>query len=460
MNGKRAFRVAATSARVVTGAVIAAACVVGTVLAVTAPFPTVALEPAQAQVTPLPGDTVLVCNGDFRAIGRTPSRPLEMVSAAGTRLTADGSDGAPASSGLDAPDLVGGSGPDRLVGAVEGRVAPLIGATESVTLGASDLFGLAAAPCRPAATESWLLGGSVATGTEDLVVLTNPGAVPSTVSLAVFGTVRSSTSVIVPAGSQTALPLTSIASGAESPVVKVTATGSPVRAVLQSSLTRTLDPAGIDLQDAVAAPQKHPVIPGVQVIESPDDGADSVVLRLMSPGVDSEAVVTARALGETSASSEFTFPLVADEPTQVSLSTLEPGTYTVHVDSDAPVLAAVREQDGAGPSTDFAWLTPAPEISDDVLVSVPEGPDARLVLANDEDADAAVTVEPVDGGTPIEVTVPAGSSAAVDVDPRTVYRVATSVPVHATVSMIAQGALAAWPVWPTAGAQQSITVYP
>ena len=35
-----------------------------------------------------------------------------------------------------------------------------------------------------------------------------------------------------------------------------------------------------------------------------------------------------------------------------------------------------------------------------------------------------------------------------------------SGPVHAQVAMSAPGALAAWPVWPAAGAQQSIIVYP
>ncbi|NKF31974.1 hypothetical protein HER21_36695, partial [Pseudomonas sp. BGM005] len=124
-------------------------------------------------------------------------------------------------------------GVQRLTGAVEGRTAPLIGATESVSLAEADLSGFAAAPCRPASTESWLVGGTVETGAEDLIVLTNPGAVPSTVSLVAYGSVRGSTSVIVPAESQVALPLTSLASGSDLPVVHVTATGSPVRAVLQ-----------------------------------------------------------------------------------------------------------------------------------------------------------------------------------------------------------------------------------
>lgn len=460
MSGNRAFRVAATSARVLTGVVVAAACVVGVVVGVTAPWPTVTHEPAHAEVTPLAGDTVLVCNGDFRAVGRNPSTPLEMVSAASPLLTVEGSAGRPTSNPLVAKDLADGGSAQRLVGEVEGRQAPLVGATESISLAEDDLFGFAAAPCRPASTESWLVGGTVDTGTEDLIVLTNPGVVPSTVTLGVYGTVRGTHSVIVPAQSQVGLPLTSIAAGSEFPIVQVTATGSPVRAVLQSSLTRTLDPSGVDLQDAVAAPQRHPVLPGVRVFENQGDNADMAVLRLLSPQVDSQAVVTVSKIGSSAAADEYTVPLAADEPTELSLSTLAPGDYTVRVDADEPVLAAVRQQEGAGPQTDFAWVLPAPGLEDDVYVSIPSGPAAILVLANGEDSNAVVEVTPVGGGDPIEVTVPAGSSASVEVKARTVYAMTTSGSVHASVTMTAVGALAVWPVWPALGAQQSITVYP
>lgn len=459
MTGNRAFRVAATSARVITGALVAAAVVVGTVLAISSSLPTIAHEPAQADVTPLPGDAVLVCNGDFRALGRDPSNPLEMVSAASPRFTRGGTTGAPASTTITADDLVGAGEVRRLVGEVQDRTAPLIAGTESFSLAEDDLFGFAAAPCRPASSESWLVGGTVETGAKDIVVLTNPGAVPSTVSLSVFGTVRASTSVIVPAGTQVSLPLSSIASGSEIPIVKVTATGSPVRAVLQSSLTRTLDPAGADLQDAVSAPQRNAVIPGVRVMQAPADGSEMAVLRLMSPDADTQAVVTMRKVGDSTSTTELPVTLTADQPTEISLASVPVGDYVVDIEAEAPVLAGIREQDGSGPQTDFAWLLPAPEFDDDVVVSIPDGPAPRLVLANDEDEDAVVEIA-VPGGDPSSVTVPAGSSASFEVDPGTSYSLNASGPVHASVRMTAAGALAGWPVWPEAGAQQTITVYP
>jgi len=460
MTANRAIRVAATGARLLTGAVVAAACAVGMVVAVTAPWPTVTRDPAQAAVTPQPGDTVLVCNGDFRALGRDTANPLQMESAASTRFVADGSDGAPDATSLSVTDLTGSGEVRRLSAVVEGDAAPLIGAAESVTLAAEDLAGFAAAPCRAASSESWLIGGTVATGSEDLIVLTNPGAVPSTVTLTVYGTVRGTSTSIVPAGAQLALPLSSIASGSQAPVVQVSAEGSPVRAVLQSSLTQTLDPIGIDLQDAVTAPQQHPVIPGVELFPDESDDSAAAILRLLSPGADTTAHVTVRAVGQSRVASSFDVDLTADTPAEVGLSNLDPDLYTVYVDAESPVLSGVRVQDGVAPGSDFAWVMPAPEIPDEVLVAVPNGPAATLFLVNDGDADATVTLKPMSGGEPQKITVPAGSSASVDVQARTVYSLNPSGPVHASVAMTAKGAVAAWPVWPGAAAQQSIVVYP
>lgn len=460
MSGTRAFRVAATSARVVTGVVVAAACVIGVVTAIHAPWPTVAREPAQQQVTPLPGDSVLVCNGDFRALGRDSSAPLDMRSAGSPDITVGGTSGDPTAGALSAPDLIDGGEVQVLTGAVQERTAPLIAGAESFTLAADDLAGFAALPCGTPRLESWLVGGDVGTGTEDLVILTNAAEVPSTVTLTVYGTSRSGRTVIVPPRTQTALPLTSIATGNDAPVVEVAAVGAPVRAALQSSLVRVLDPAGVDLQDAVAGPQQNVVITGVQAFTTEGDEADMTVLRMLSPGSDAQARVRVHAEGAGPSVDEFTVPLSADEPAQVSLSGLEPGRYTVEIDADAPVVAAVRQQDGFGSGSDFAWATPAPQIDADVAFAVPSGPAPRLQVANTGDAEATVTIEPIDGGQPQDVAVPAGETRGIDLAPEATYLMRSTGDVHAAVTLTAEGALAVLPVQPSAGAEKSITVYP
>lgn len=460
MSRARVFRVVATGARVAVGAAVAVACAAGVVVAIHAPWPQFANEPAQVEVAPLPGDPVLVCNGDLRAIGRDSSDPLSLRSAGETAMTVDGTGGTPEVASITARDLIDGGDVDRLTGAVEGRTAPLIAGAESITASSTDLAGFAALPCGESRLESWLVGGSVDTGTKDLITLTNASAVTSTVTLATFGESRSNRTVIVPAMTQTTLPLSSIAAGNTAPVVKVTADGAPVRAVLQSSYVRTLDPAGIDLQEAVAGPQQHAVITGVQVFGGDGDNADMTVLRMLSPGTDSAAVVTVRASGSTAAAEEFTVQLTADAPAEASLSALEPGAYTVEIQADTPVVAAVRQQDGFGAGSDFAWITPAPEIGTDVLFAVPAGPSPRLQLSNEQETDAVTTLETVDGDDTREVVVPAGGSIVVDLSADTVYRLETSDPIHGAVVISGEGALSTWPLHPSAGAEKSITVYP
>lgn len=460
MSGTRAFRVAATGARVVTGVVVAAACVLGVVTAVHAPWPVIRHDPAQVDVTPLPGDSVLVCNGDLRALGRDASNPLEMRSAGSPSLTVGGTSGDPASEGLPAQDLEGAREAQVLTGAVEGRSAPLIAGAESVTVAADDLAGFAALPCGTPRLESWLVGGSTGTGTEDVVVLTNAAEVPSTVTLTVYGNVRSTRTAVVPARTQVSLPLSSFAAGNDAPVVEVSAAGAPVRAVLQSSLVRVLDPVGIDLQDVVAGPQQNLVLTGVESFVSAGDDAEMAVLRLLSPGADARVDVRVRAEGSTSVADEFTVPLEPDLPAQVSLSGLEPGRYTVEVEADAPVVAALRQQDGFGLDSDFAWVTPAPELEADVVFAVPTGPSPRLQLVNTSEEDATVTLESVDGGQPREVVVDAGTTTGIDVSPRTTYRMRMTEPVHAAVTLTAPGALAVLPVRASAGVEESLTVYP
>jgi len=460
MSGSRAFRVAATGARVVTGLAVIVACAVGVAAAVHAPWPVLSHDPAQVDVTPLPGDSVLVCNGDLRALGRDAAEPLDMQSASSPTLTTGGTSGPPASSELSVQDLPVARGVPVLTGAVEGRTAPLIAGAESVTIAAEDLAGYAAVPCGTPRLDSWLVGGSTATGTEDLVILTNAAEVPSTVTLSVYGDTRSARTVVVPARTQTALPLTSIAAGNNVPVVRVAAVGAPVRAVLQSSLVQVLDPAGIDLQDAVPGPQQKLTLTGVQAFAVQGDDAEMAVLRLLAPGQDAQARVRVLAEGASSPVDEFTVPLEMDLPAQVSLSGLEPGQYTVEIEADAPVVAALRQQDGFGLDTDFAWITPAPEIDADVVFAAPSGPAPRVQIANTADEDASVTIESLDGGQSDELVVPAGETRGVDLDPRTTYRMRTTSSVHAAVTFTAPGALAVLPVQPSAGVEKPITVYP
>lgn len=78
---QRTVHLAATGARIATGTAVAAACVLGVAASVAAPWPVLQSTPASTTVTPMPGDSTIVCNGSFRALGRDSSRADLLVSA-------------------------------------------------------------------------------------------------------------------------------------------------------------------------------------------------------------------------------------------------------------------------------------------------------------------------------------------------------------------------------------------
>ncbi|MGB4135639.1 MAG: DUF5719 family protein, partial [Microbacterium sp.] len=397
---------------------------------------------------------VLVCSGSFRALGRDATAADRMVSAGTPGITLAGSDGDPASEALDMPQLDGGSGARRLTGAVQDRTVPLIAAAESVALNADDLRGLAASPCRQPAMQTWLVGGSVVTGASDVIVLSNPADVPATVSLTVFGARRSASTVVVPPKTQQALPLASIAPDELTPVVQVVSEGAAIRAVLQSSLMRVLEPSGVDVQDGLAAPQRSLVFTGVQV----PTAADAPTLRLLSPQHDVSAQVRVRVDG--SAPQEFSVALERGVPTEVALADLAPGFADVEVHADEPVVAAVKQSTNAGNAADFSWMTPAPEIADAIMFAVPQGPAAQLHLANDADQSVGVVLRTGTGEQ--HITVPAASSVAVSVSVGSA-ELDPDGAVRASVTMGGDGQsaqLAGWPLWPVPQTQHPITVYP
>ncbi|MEJ1921565.1 DUF5719 family protein [Microbacterium sp. KHB019] len=452
----RAVRLVATGARFLTGAALAVGCVVAVVIAVALPWPGAQSEPAQVSVTPTAGDTTLVCSGEFRALGRNPADAAQQMSAGTPSLTV-GSTGVLADSVLAAPEIGESSGPKRFVGSAEQGGAALVAAAESLTLAADDLSGLAASACRETRTESWLVGGTVETGTSDLIILSNPGDVTATATLTVFGPTETSTTALVPAGTQVTVPLSSVAAGTPSPVVRVTAQGAPLRAELQSSLIRTLDPSGIDIQDSAAAPNARIGFAGIQVLDTSEDTA-LTLLRLMATDQATKARIVVRSNGTEVM--QTSVPLDARIPAEVNLDQLEPGVYSIDIEADASVVGAVRQTTGAGAGSDFAWTPSAPELRGEVFVAVPSGPSPRLHLANSSEADASITLNPAAGGAAQEITIPAGGDSVVDVRADRVYALTTDQPVRAAVMLSGTDALAGWPVWPGAAAQEAIIVYP
>ena len=452
------FRLAATGVRITIGAVVAIACALGVTAAVAAPWPQLRTNPATVTVAPVPGNTNLVCNGSFRALGRDASQADRMVSAAAPRLRVEAADGAAEKTALEMPGLSGGVGAQTITGAVVDRKAPLIAASEAFSLNEEDLRGFAAAPCREASMRSWLVGGDVSTGAADVILLSNPGSVPATVDLNVYGVQRSATTTVVPPQTQVGLSLASVSAGEQRPVIEVVASGAPVRASLQSALTRTLDPVGIDLQDGLSGAQENLHLLGVRASPATaGDDATGVVLRLLAPGSAADVTVRVHAAGSGQAVDEYGVELVADVPNEIALSGLKEGAYDIEVIASAPVVAGARQTARDNSREDFSWMLPAPQLIGKTIVSVPSGAPATLYLRNPSDEAVTVTIEGTDSRS-IEVPAQGAKTVALGVGTVTLD---SADPVHAAIGMRGgegSAAIAGWPLWAPSATQKPIVV--
>ncbi len=381
MSDRRLVRVAATSARLVAGAAIAAAAVVGTVAAIAAPWPQYRAEPVRVDATPEASDTLLACDGPLLALGRSADSANGLTAAAAQQIVSGPADAAAVTSALTGATADASGDAQALRAAPRDRTPTPLAAAGSATVASADLIGFSASACRAPLAESWLVGGATTTGANDLVVLANPGDVPATVQLSVYGaqgvqTPPSGQNLVVAAGQRRVVPLAGLLLGEESPVVRVEASGAPVHASLQASLTRVLLPGGSDQVAPARQADTRLVMPGVQVVTSAE-GQAGTVLRLLSPGSDATATVTVIPMDATASAAPPTeVPLTAGLPTSLDLSGLAAGAYTVEVSATAPIVGATWSTTGFGEGADFAWYAAAPRSRRRPSSRSPTGPGA------------------------------------------------------------------------------------
>jgi len=450
------------TARLIAGAVIAVGA--GAVVAGGIVFDWMPQEatPVSQKVAPIAADSVLTCAGPLLAIGRDATQASSISVAATQSIVATG-DGTKKST-LKAPDVDGDGGPLRLITSASGRNTPQAAAAASTTVDADDLGGFVASPCGPALMDSWLVAGSTTTGAADLITLANPGKVAATVDLTLYGKDGQSqpaggNDVIVAAGTERVIPLAGLGVGDDAPVVRVTATGAPVRAMLQASNSVALDVTGVDQTTALGAAAKRQVITGVHVISEQQDNPLTVV-RLLSPDDDTTAQVTVVGEhGSTGPGQEVT--LTGGTPAELQLP-LAVGSYAIVVSADTPVVAGVWQATGISGGDDFTWAEPAETLDaggNGALVSVPKGPAPRLDLLADGTKAAKVTATPVGGGEALSATATSGQVASLTLVAGTSYRITTDRPVHASVAFVGDKQLATYPVSPPAAASAPVTVY-
>ena len=462
MSRRMVIRVSAT---VVAGLVLAASAV----LAAVAPWPTIGQTgPGQAtgtpgvDVTPIAAEAVLACDGPLVALGRDASdasglshvRDLDVNSRNGLQKD-------PASE----PDLeLGDVGASLSVSQlpVDGESVP-VAAAGSAIIDEPDVSGVVASACRPAIPETWIAGATVQTGVTDVLLIANPSDVVATVTLSVYGVDGrqdpAGGEIALSPKSQQAVPVASIAGEEQSPVIRLTSRGAPVRATLQSSRVETLEPAGLDLQSGTS-PTTESVVPGIHVTEASAGNDDPTQVRLLgtnSRGGTVDVEVVDESSGETAFST--TADLTADVPVTVGFEGLDVGTYAVRLSGDVPFVSAVRQASGG----DYTWLAPEEPLTGTSLVALPESPTGRfgLSFAAVGDEGATVHVERLAGDNSWTLELEPGRSETIDVRDWRAYRVTVeNGRVAGSAGVVEDGAIAAFPLAPDAAEPDTITVAP
>lgn len=342
-----------------------------------------------------------------------------------------------------------------------------IAVTQLVSAADARAAGLAVTGCGQALADQWLLGGSTVTGSSSMLSLVNPTATASTVTIELFGPdgpvqAPGTSGIEVPPLSQRVLPLAGFAPEMKDLAMHVTSSGGTIAASLHRTDASGRTQLGTEIVPPIEAPSSElrfvsvPFTTTGQEPAAANAAAKGASARLLVPG---DAPVRAELRVRDADGAELEPIHMTLQPgivTEVPLSAYPVGRYTVTVTADRPVLGALRATNASG-RIDAAWSVPAPALSGEQVVAIPEGPDPRLAIMNPGDAPVTLTVRGPDG-QPGPVEIPPGASWHVRAQPGS-YWIEGMDGQHAAVSYSGDGQMAMFAVTsgnPLAG---SITAY-
>jgi hypothetical protein len=475
---------ALVSVRVATGVVGVGVAAAVIALATLVPLPTLSAQPASDRITPVATAQQLVCPGAMLRLGDDQGEAAGDASAIGAPDydgAADSGELAQTAFSASAAGTADTDAAPRLLSSPpgDGDEPVLLSGAQSQQLDSGDVNGLTAAGCEAARGDSWLVGGATDVGRTTVITLANPSEVAATVDLEVFGEsglveAPGTSGIIVPAGDQRVLSLAGFQPGLVSPVVHVSSEGGQVVAGLQQTTVRGLEAGGVDLIGAAAQPARSTVIPGLvlddtaatQAFVGRGEGYEDArtTVRLFSPvasGAETDAPVQATVSlipeDDSGTGASFDVELQGGRVTDVPLEDVPDGRYTVSVDAQERVVAAVRATTASDDATDFAWLVASPVLGDTAQVTVAQGPSPRLHLANTTVEELTVTVG--DGDSADEIELGPGATVSVALGAGRTYALTGTTGVAAAVTLSAADGLARYSVTPPGAGSEPITVY-
>ncbi|MCW4465102.1 DUF5719 family protein [Glutamicibacter sp. MNS18] len=294
-----------------------------------------------------------------------------------------------------------------------------------------DLAGLAASTCLAAESNWRFTGLQTTTGASSVLHLANPTSTTAQVSIELRGAdglIDTSTlqEIVVAPGTTRAIVLGGYAQGQESVSANVRSLGGKITATVQQSALRGLTPSGVDFVAANAPAATMQVIPGVWIDEKSNideltagEGAESLVPQLHISATGSQgAGIEVKVLdsnGEVALDLAEHQAVSSDATSVVDLRQLASGYYTVVVEADNPVTAAVRMVRGQNPedSSDTAWAASSRVLNGNQVVPLSAHGNATFTLAAPQDAasvDAIVISRDGSMAQSQTIEVPAGTS--------------------------------------------------
>lgn len=309
-----------------------------------------------------------------------------------------------------------------------------------------DLAGLAASTCVGAESNWRFTGLQTTTGASSVLHLANPTSTTAQVAVELRGAdglIDTSTlqEIVVAPGTSRAIVLAGYAQGQESVSANIRSVGGKITATVQQSALRGLTPSGVDFVAANAPAANTQVIPGVWIDEKSNideltsgDGADSLVPQLHVSATGSQgAGFTVKVLdsnGEVAVDLGANHAVSSDATSVVDLRALSGGRYSIVVEADNPVTAAVRMVRGQNPedSSDTAWAVSTSVLNGNQVAPVSAHGNATFTIAAAHNAASVnVIVISQDGSMADAQTleVPAGTSR--DFNPRDVSENAAAV---------------------------------
>ncbi|MET3951779.1 DUF5719 family protein [Arthrobacter sp. UYEF36] len=289
---------------------------------------------------------------------------------------------------------------------------PSAGAVMRYTAEDGDLRGSAATACQQPGNDLWLVGANTALGRTAVLKLSNASSSPATVSLELFGAdgqiqAPGSRGLLVAPGTTRSVILAGLAPGQERLSVRVRSAGGPVAAHIQQSVLRGLTPGGVEFIAPATAPALRQVISGVDIqdpagvagLTGQSGFADAgPALQLTVPG-SADAVIAVKVFGRDGQKALPGGGVVtakAGSVTEVPLSGVPAGPYTVSVSSDVSFTAAARVTRGlkAEDASDFAWSPASARLGSQHVVPVP-GSGERYLIFGAPEGRATISYTPV-----------------------------------------------------------------